>query len=153
MENPKSRKGMLIGGVITLLAIGGAAVYALSSGQNQVSDSDAPRSGAVRQSGDEATPAPTSGQNESITIRFTDQGFEPQTISVKRGTTIVVKNDSSRDVQFSSDDHPTHLENREMNLATLEPGESDSFFANTAGSWGFHDHLDESNTGKLEVTE
>lgn len=153
MENQTGSKTPLI--IIGLIIIGlaGLVVYVMSNQQAQPSDQNAPQSGAVRQSGDEETPAPTSGQNESVTISFTDQGFSPRSITVKQGTTVVIKNDSSRDVQFSSDDHPAHRDNPEMNLSPLAPGESSSYFANTVGTWGFHDHIDESQTGSVTVTE
>lgn len=88
---------------------------------------------------------------ETAEIVFTDDGFEPKEITVSKGTTVTVKNSSSKNVQFSSGDHPTHMANPEMNLRELSPGESASFTAVTAGEHSFHDHIDASNTGTLTV--
>lgn len=151
MEQRNTPKGLIIGLVVVGLAIAGAVVYALQN-QPSSSEQDLSQSGAAR-TGSEDAPAPTSGQNEAVTINFTDQGFEPSSVTVKQGTTVTIKNNSSRDVQFSSDDHPTHRDNTEMNLSTIAPGESDSYFATTPGTWGYHDHLDESKTGTVTVTE
>lgn len=93
------------------------------------------------------------GATETATITFTNAGFTPGSLTVKKGATITVKNTSSTEVQFSSDDHPTHRLNTEMNLKTLQPGESASFTAETVGTHGFHDHIDDSKTGTLIVTE
>lgn len=88
-----------------------------------------------------------------VTITFTDSGFEPNTIEVKKGTRVVVKNDSTSQVQFSSDEHPSHRNNPEMNLSLIEPGESDTYTAARVGTWGFHDHIDDTKTGTITITE
>lgn len=90
---------------------------------------------------------------ETATITFTKDGFNPETLNVKKGTTVVIKNESSQRVQFSSDDHPTHRLNEGMNLGVLAPGESDSFVASEVGEWGFHDHIDDRFTGSIMVSE
>lgn len=90
---------------------------------------------------------------ETMTITFTDEGFSPATYSAKVGQAVRVDNKSSMQVQFSSDDHPTHTGEPELNLDVLAPGESASFTPTKAGTWGFHDHLHDQYTGTLEVTE
>lgn len=150
-ETGTSRTAPIIAIIIAVLAIAGLTVFALN---NQPNDEPTPtgQSGAVRPDDtttDEAAPTPS----ERMSIVYSDNGFEPADITVKKGTVITVKNESSRDVQFSSADHPTHQENNEMNLKTLSPGESDSYTASKAGTWGYHDHIDESQTGTVTVTE
>lgn len=107
--------------------------------------------------------APTTTQNEqtgtidsrtdAATITFTNDGFSPTTLKVKKGTKVTIVNSSPSPVQFSSDDHPTHQEDPEINMSELAPGESGSFTVTTVGTHGFHDHNDESKTGTLIVTE
>lgn len=106
----------------------------------------------------EQTVIPESDQDVAVngdvaTITFTDEGFTPAEITVKKGTKITVINNADRDVQFSSDEHPSHRDNPEMNLRTLGTGESDSYTANTVGTHMFHDHIDESQVGTVIVTE
>lgn len=86
-------------------------------------------------------------------ITFTDEGFSPTTLTVKKGTVVTVDNKSTKPVQFSSDDHPTHTHNTEMNMKELAQGESGTFTAETVGTHGFHDHIDDSKTGTITVTE
>lgn len=148
-----SRKAPLIAIIIAVLAIAGLTVFALSNQREapQTTTDTTSRSEAAEQTTttDDAAPTPS----ERMLITYTDNGFEPGAITVKKGTVITVKNESSKDVQFSSADHPTHRENTEMNLRTLSPGESDSYTASEPGTWGYHDHLDESMTGTVTVTE
>lgn len=151
-ETGTSRKAPIIVIIVAMLAIAGLTVFALSNQPETTQSEMANQTGAVRNDGTgpaEAAPTPS----ERMLITFTDEGFEPGSITVTKGTVVTVKNESSRDIQFSSADHPTHQENSEMNLNTLSPGESDSYTASKSGTWSYHDHIDESKTGTVTVTE
>ena len=152
MEEKNTSRGLIIGIVIAALAIAGLVVFVLSSQpakapENTNTQANTPTGSSERDN--EVAPNPS----ERMTITFTNNGFEPANLTVKKGTVVTVKNDSSRDLQFSSNDHPTHRANPEMNLRTTAPGESDSYTATVVGKWGFHDHLDDSKTGTITVTE
>ncbi len=97
--------------------------------------------------------AADNGDSGTASITFTDEGFSPATLTVKKGTKVTVANKSSQSVQFSSDDHPAHTDDPELNMSVLAPGESGTFTAETVGTHGFHDHIDDSKTGTLVVTE
>ena len=152
MEERNTSKGLLIGSVIAILAVAGLVVFVLSSQQTKApnsADNQAKTPTGSAERDNEVAPNPS----ERMTITFRDKGFEPSELTVKKGTVITVKNESSRNVQFSSDDHPAHRDNTEMNMDTLAPGESSSYTATVAGEWGYHDHIDESKTGTITVTE
>lgn len=85
------------------------------------------------------------------TINYGDNGFEPSSLTVKSGTTILVKNNSSKSLQYSSDDHPVHAKNKELNLGVLAPGKSETFDATNIGTHGYHNHLKVDHTGTLIV--
>jgi plastocyanin len=90
---------------------------------------------------------------ETTTIVFSNDGFKPDTYTVKVGQQVKVTNNSNQPLQFSSDDHPAHTDEAELNLPVLEPGKSATFTPTQVGTWGFHDHLDAQYTGTLEVVE
>lgn len=93
-----------------------------------------------------------SAQKESAaTITYTNSGFSPSKVTVKSGDQITIKNDSSQALEFSSDPHPVHTDNPELNQDVLEPGQSRSFTVTTKGTWGYHDHLNEANSGSVVV--
>lgn len=91
--------------------------------------------------------------SESATITYTNQGFSPATLSVKSGAALRVVNNSDAPLEFSSDNHPSHRANPEMNMSTLQPGAEGTITVTTLGEHGFHDHLNASRTGVLTVTE
>lgn len=125
---------------------------------NQTDDTSEPFGKAsVNEPGDSnaKTEQPSEGKvdTETSVITYTDQGFSPSTLTVKVGTTIRVVNNSSDALEFSSDNHPTHLDNSELNMDVLAVGESSTFTVTKSGEHGFHDHLNASNEGILTVTE
>lgn len=95
----------------------------------------------------------TAETGATATIIFNDDGFSPSTLTVAKGTKVTVTNKSSVPVQFSSGEHPTHLEDPEINMDELAPGESGSFTVSVVGTHEFHDHHDDTKTGTLIVTE
>ncbi len=149
-------KKVIIGiGVVAILAAILVAVFALNQDANapasevtdtQTNEGTEPEEASAGSSEEEA-----GAQNATIT--FTNNGFSPNNLTVKKGAIITIKNDSSTQVQFSSDDHPTHRLNTEMNVRVLAPGESATFTAETVGTHGFHDHIDDRHVGMLTVTE
>ena len=152
MEDKRMSRGLLIGLVVLMLAIAGLVVFALSNQQAAAPNSaenqaETPTGSTERDN--EVAPNPS----ERMTITYTSNGFEPATMTVEKGTVITIKNESSRDLQFASDDHPTHRDNPEMNIPTLAPGESESYTTTTVGEWGYHNHLKEDETGTITVTE
>jgi hypothetical protein len=101
----------------------------------------------------ETNTSPTTGDEETkgTVIVFTDDGFDPLKYVSKEGEAVTVRNDSSMDLQFSSADHPTHLEHPEFNMEVLSPGESGTFTPESIGTFEFHDHLNSQFTGTLTV--
>lgn len=89
----------------------------------------------------------------AVTIIFTDDGFSSATYTVRKGEVVTVTNKSSMELQFSSDNHPTHTQEPELNMDVLAPGQSGTFTPTEVGTWTFHDHINSQFTGTLKVTE
>jgi len=134
-------KKIIFGTVVLLLASFGFYIY--TSHHKDVDD---------RQAGLSTTQAIPSSDILSTTITYTNNGFSPQASVVKQGATVTVKNGSSEGLQFSSDDHPTHTKEPELNLKTLAPGQTGMFIVTKSGKWGYHNHLNDTMVGTLTVT-
>ena len=99
-----------------------------------------------------ATPT-TQAQTSSETITITNAGFQPSSLSIKKGTQVCFKNNDSVPHWPASSDHPTHLEYAEFDpKKSVLSGSEWCFTFDKAGSWGYHDHLRPNLTGSITVT-
>ncbi|MDF2460763.1 MAG: hypothetical protein K0S68_166 [Candidatus Saccharibacteria bacterium] len=86
-----------------------------------------------------------------VTVDFTSTGFSPKTVNVTSGTTITFKNSTAEDVQPSSDPHPQHTINPELNVGVISAGQSKTITVNQKGSYGMHNHFDPTDTLSVVV--
>lgn len=116
-----------------------------------------------------ANPAANPTVNEptaSNDIVFTDSGFSPSAITVNQGDRVTWQNNSSVQMWPASAKHPTHtvypgsgIEKCGTSEAAnifdacqgIDPGSSYSFVFNEVGKWFYHDHLDATKFGSVEV--
>jgi plastocyanin len=136
--------------LLVIVAAVGAGVYAATKSADTTStahDDDLDQTTTDTQSDTSDTAV------AAATITATNDGFTPNTVTVKKGQSIKIVNNSSSSIEFSSADHPTHLEDPELNMATLKPGESGTVTPETVGTHGYHDHLHADHTGSITVTE
>jgi plastocyanin len=98
-----------------------------------------------------STPTQTDDQNSATTITYTDSGFSPKTMTVKSGTTVTIKNASSGPLQFDSNPHPEHTDNPELNVGVIASGQSKTFTVTKTGTFGYHNHLNDSDRGTIVV--
>lgn len=138
----KTTKIVLIS-IIGIVIIGGGAYFLMNNRKDDKNTSQ--RNGTANQDSSDK------GSTSAPTITYTNSGFEPNTLTVQAGTTITIKNDSSEDLQFSSDDHPTHTQNTELNETTLGPDQTQTLTLTQTGTWGYHNHIDPSDTGTIIV--
>lgn len=151
MQKGNKVVGVIIAAIVVLILAAGIT-FAL---MNQKTSAPQPSTDTSEETNDAAGIQPESEasdeQEASITIVYTDDGFSPADYTVKAGDVVRVENKSSSPLQFSSDNHPTHTHQMELNLTILETGESTTFTPTKTGKWGFHDHLNATRTGTLTV--
>ena len=103
------------------------------------------------------TPSPSVEQNVVV---YTDAGYSPSTLRIKKGETVIFKNQSSRQMQPASAVHPIHrgypttggcIGSTFDACREVQSGDSWSFKFDIAGSWKFHDHLIPGDTGTIVV--
>lgn len=142
----RKQTAIIISIAIILIAL--ATWWIVSAASHNADTEAAPTSST--QTTDE--PAAISDTPSALTIVFTDDGFEQDSYSVGAGQVVTVVNRSSIDMEFSSDDHPSHRDNPELNMNSLAPGEEISFTPRSEGEWGIHDHLNPRYTTTLVVS-
>lgn len=104
----------------------------------------------------EAAPSTRTKAASSVVTVVIDQNgnFSPSAVKVSLGGKVTWINKSERSVWPASDFHPTHQLYQGFDaLHGLITGESYSFVLEKGGSWKYHDHLNPSFTGVVEVIE
>lgn len=95
------------------------------------------------------------GQN---VVTITSTGFEPSTITIKKGESVTWINESGRDAWPASAIHPTHalypvgggcIGSAFDACRGLKTGETYTFKFDETGSWKYHNHLNPSMTGTV----
>lgn len=118
---------------------------------NQPSPQPSPQPTPQPQPAPQPPPPPPSGPVE---ISMTDSGFSPATLTVKKGSTVVFKNNSTKARWPASAPHPTHTDYPGFDpKGPLAAGESWSFKFDQVGIWKYHDHLQPTLFGSVTVTE
>lgn len=91
---------------------------------------------------------------KEVTVTLTEDGFEPKNVVIQTGSAVRWVNESGDDnATVNSDDHPTHKENKEMNLGSFSAGSTLVHIFTTPGTYGYHDHFHPEKTGTVTVEE
>lgn len=87
-------------------------------------------------------------------VTYTDTGFAPATVTVKKGTTVTFVNGSTKSMWVASAVHPTHqlLPGFDQLKSVAKNGMYEYTFAKV-GTWKYHNHMNASDTGSVIVTE
>lgn len=145
-------KKVLIIIVILALAAGGVILYMNSkdsddNGKTASTSSESHEHEHTEPASDTST---HSDATPAATITYSDSGFG-ETVTVKSGDTVAIKNTSSNNLQFDSDPHPDHTDNTELNVGLVKPGETKTFVVTKKGTFGLHNHLNASDKGTIIV--
>jgi len=107
-----------------------------------------------------------SAPREEYIVTYTDAGYSPANLNLKKGEAVTFKNQSSQSLWTASDVHPSH---RAYSGTSLDehcpdttntafdacrgvlPGQSWSFTFNKVGTWGYHNHLSPGDRGAIVV--
>ncbi|MDO8538207.1 MAG: cupredoxin domain-containing protein [archaeon] len=116
-----------------------------------------PPAGGASTGNEDETPTTGNGDLgpvETVEVSITTNGFEPSSIEINKGDTINFTNNDSQPHWPASNPHPIHSDVSGFDARQgLSQGESYSFTFNTAGNFGFHDHLNPSMTGTITITD
>lgn len=94
------------------------------------------------------------GLMTEATVSYMDSGYNPKTITVKKGTAVTFKNESKTGMWTASGVHPTHqlLPGFDALKSSATGGTYTYTFTKT-GSWQYHNHVKPTDTGVVVVTE
>ena len=157
--------------IIIVVALGLGGIYWYLSGTGSESTPvtmDNEDANQANETGNNETSTQGGTENKEVTVTYTDSGYSPKTLTVKVGTAVTFKNESSGNMWTASAMHPTHivysgtaLKDHCPDTANTSfdgcragpPGSSWSFTFNKVGEWGYHNHVDASMFGKIIVEQ
>jgi plastocyanin len=129
--------------------------------QNTGTETGSNTSGGVTVDGGVTVGVPT-----SATITYSASGFSPATVTIKKGGTVTWDNQSGGTMWVASAQHPTHTaydgtartehcpdaDKSAFDQCAASAGDY-SFTFDKVGSWAYHDHINSSRFGRVEVVE
>ncbi len=93
-------------------------------------------------------------------VTYTDKGFEPAEVRIRKGAAVTFMNRSSKSMRPASDPHPAHTDYPVSGgcagslfdaCSDIPAGAGWSFKFDTAGIWKYHDHLHPAFKGMIVV--
>lgn len=145
--------------LVLIILVGGG--YFIMKGQNnsqqqsgqstQTSQQNAQPSTMKSQPSSAATSGSAEGANN---VSYTESGFQPHSITIKKGQTVTWTNKNSDDLWVASNPHPTHTDYPGFDeLKGMSTGQTYSFTFTKVGNWGYHNHLNPIQMGVVVVTQ
>ena len=99
-------------------------------------------------------PDPQETSQQSVAqITITKDGFIPATLAVKKGTRIIWTNTDSKMHQIQANPHPTGESLPGLKSEILNNTQTYEYTADTVGIYGYHDQLNPTTNGTLDVQE
>lgn len=93
-------------------------------------------------------------QNETVTFTMTENGYTPESTTIKQCTKVIFRNAGTTARWPASDLHPTHEIYPEFDpKEPVDPGKEWSFVFDRVGKWRYHDHLSPYIRGTIVVSE
>ncbi|OGD85656.1 hypothetical protein A2Z23_00065 [Candidatus Curtissbacteria bacterium RBG_16_39_7] len=107
---------------------------------------------------EEAAPTATNGAKlpppiitDKATVQISGVGFLSELVVISIGGKVTWKNIDTKDHQIASDPHPTHTDYPSLNLGVIKPGEEKTLTLDKVGIYKYHDHLNPSFQGTIQV--
>lgn len=101
---------------------------------------------------DNETTPPATTTAKTVTIEYTASGFSPANVTINKGDTVKFVNNSSSAFWPASGPHPVHTAlpsfDAKKNIAA---GGTYEYKFDKVGAWGYHNHLNSSQFGKVTV--
>ena len=86
------------------------------------------------------------------TVVYTNSGFNPKTLTVKAGTTVIFKNESTKPMWVASNPHPIHTDYSAFDAGKAYKNDSSySFTFTEAKEYQYHNHLISNDEGLIIV--
>lgn len=154
-----SKNYLIIGVVIIVAVIVGTVFFEKSRNDQGAKEEVSVSIEAVKKPSD-GVPAAQPIQ-ENIVV-YTDAGYSPEVLTVKAGTTVTFKNESSAPMWTASNPHPAHtgypttggcISSTFDACREIATGDSWQFKFDIVGTSQYHNHLDTGHRGTIIIEQ
>lgn len=148
------RAGIIVTGLVAIALVIGSVVVLRNdkaeapTNQNQPATSQTSNGTANSTDSSNTT---TQQREAKATIVYDGTLFSPSQVTIKKGDSVEIKNNSQKTIEVYSTPHPVHTDNPELNVGQIKAGETKVVTLSKIGSWGYHNHLDTSQAGTIVV--
>ena len=164
----QSKKGNAVVWILVILVLAGL-VWAISSKRGNENNDDMASTTVDIQLPATTTPTATTtggavNEPKTVVIEYTASGFSPSTVTIKKGDTVRWVNKTSEEMWVASAMHPAHTVYSGTTLQQhctagaannsfdqCANGNTYEFTFDKTGEWGYHNHSDASDFGKVIV--
>lgn len=137
-----SIRGLVIAAVIiAIVVVGGVFLYAQPKGKSTNTPSTQ----------QQVAPTTQVQMSTAEVITLTKDGFSPASLTVKVGTRVKWVNGSGELAALDSNPHPVHTSYPPLNFGAFSNGSSVELVFDKPGTYGYHNHLNPSQTGTVVV--
>jgi plastocyanin len=92
--------------------------------------------------------------HQTYTVILTKDGFEPSELSIAKGDSVVFSSDRGYAFWPASDSHPAHAKYPAFDAhQPIDKNAQWEFQFMQSGAWAFHDHLNSTLRGTINVTQ
>lgn len=149
-----SKNTYLVIGLITILIVLGLVALKIFRERSISESPEQPRDfPVVLPLETAAPPLETAFPGETIIV-YSDSGFNPETVTIRKGQTVIFKNESSRNLWPTSAVYPEKggcVESKFDACVKVGPGGIWRFTFNVPGTWQYNDRLREDVFGTIVV--
>ena len=146
-SGPRSNVAVLILIIAAIVIAVGAFVYIQKS---PIAPTE--QNGEETKTPDKSTNGAAVTPRQEAVVRYTDDGFVPQTVQIELEQTVKFVNESSGNMWVATGVHPIHQLYPEFNQRIgVGKGGAFSFKFTRKGNWKYHNHLNPLKTGTVEV--
>lgn len=139
-------------GIIAVLSLGFIGWNILNSQKSttQTNSTQTKAPAATQSSEPQATEGAILEETGTV-VKITSTGFNPKSVTLKKGESINWVNEDIEDHTVDSAIHPTHQVYPRLNLGAIKPGDKKSLSFPDTGSYKYHDHLNPTLFGSVTV--
>jgi plastocyanin len=143
-----------------------AVVLVASGCASNTSTSPEDRESPPENQTDDVGTDPSEGASNTTIVTYTSSGFQPNTVTVQQGDTVLWRSEASRPMWVASNRHPTHTQHdgssRSQHCENGAPtsssifdqcsvGGSFTFTFDKKGDWNYHNHGNNVHQGTVIV--